>query len=60
MTKSELKTDKIGDRAIVVSGSIAGMLAARVVADHFASVTIIELDKLPENPDVRKGVPQSI
>lgn len=60
MTKSELKTDKIGDRAIVVGGSIAGMLAARVLADHFASVTIIEPDKLPENPDVRKGVPQSV
>ena len=60
MAESELKLDKIGDRAIVIGGSIAGMLAARVLADHFASVTIVETDKLPENPDVRKGVPQSV
>ena len=47
------------DHAIVVGGSIAGMLSARVLADSFAKVTIIETDKLPEGPDVRKGVPQS-
>lgn len=35
MTKSELKSDKIGDRAIVIGGSIAGMVAARVLADSF-------------------------
>lgn len=45
MTKSELKTDKICDRAIVIGGSIAGMLAARVLADYFASVTIVQTDK---------------
>lgn len=32
MTKSELKSDKIGDRAIVLGGSIAGMLSTRVQA----------------------------
>ena len=49
----------VGDRAVVVGGSIAGLLAARVLADSFASVTIIETDKLPENPEVRRGVAQS-
>lgn len=49
----------VGNHAVVVGGSIAGLLSARVLADSFASVTIIETDKLPEKPEVRKGVPQS-
>lgn len=48
-----------GNHAIVIGGSITGMLSARVLADSFASVTIVETDKLPERPDVRRGVPQS-
>ncbi len=51
---------KAGDRAIVIGGSIAGLLSARVLADSFAEVTIIEIDKLPEKPEARKGVPQSV
>lgn len=51
---------KNGDRAVVIGGSIAGMLAARVLADHFTSVTIVETDKLPENAIARSGVPQSV
>lgn len=31
-----------------------------MLADSFVSVTIIETDKLPDLPDVRKGVPQSV
>lgn len=49
----------IDNHAVVVGSSIAGMLSARVLADHFASVSIIEKDKLPDQPDARKGVPQS-
>ena len=45
--------------AVVIGGSIAGMLAARVLADRFESVTIVETDQLPLQPEVRKGVPQS-
>lgn len=57
---SDLKKNvSVGDNAIVVGGSIAGMLAARVLAEKFSTVTIIELDKLPERPGIRKGVPQS-
>ncbi len=37
------------NHAVVVGGSIAGMLAARVLADHFTSVTIVEtVDILPD------------
>jgi 2-polyprenyl-6-methoxyphenol hydroxylase-like FAD-dependent oxidoreductase len=34
------------------------MLAARVLADHFESVTLVERDRLPEGPEDRRGVPQ--
>jgi 2-polyprenyl-6-methoxyphenol hydroxylase-like FAD-dependent oxidoreductase len=35
------------------------MLAARVLAEHFEQVTIIERDQIPENSDYRPGVPQA-
>ncbi len=46
--------------AVVIGGSIAGMLSARVLADRFESVTIVETDKLPLKPEIRKGAPQSV
>ena len=46
-------------QAVVIGGSIAGLLAARVLADHFAHVTIIERDQLPDEPIFRSGVPQA-
>lgn len=48
------------DKAVVIGGSIAGLLAARVLAESFESVTIIESDRLPLEPHKRKGVPQSV
>ena len=48
------------DKAVVIGGSIAGLLTARVLAESFESVTIIESDKLPIEPDKRKGVAQSV
>jgi flavin-dependent dehydrogenase len=42
-----------------MGGSIAGLMAARVLSAHFERVTLIGKDKLPEKPQVRKGVPQS-
>ena len=48
------------DIAIVIGGSIAGLLAARVLTDYFKSVVVIDKDKLPETPKPRRGVPQSV
>ncbi len=45
-------------RAVVVGGSMAGLLAARVLSDHFAEVTIVERDSLPDGADFRPTVPQ--
>jgi flavin-dependent dehydrogenase len=47
------------DTAIVIGGSMAGLLAARVLTDHFATVTVIDRDRFPPGPEFRKGVPQS-
>src|SRR5215469_10362917 len=44
--------------AIVIGGSMAGLLAARVLSDHFEQVTIIERDRLIDDAEPRKGVPQ--
>jgi 2-polyprenyl-6-methoxyphenol hydroxylase-like FAD-dependent oxidoreductase len=44
--------------AVVVGGSLAGMLAARVLSDHFKKVTLLERDLFPDTPAARKGLPQ--
>ena len=48
----------IGQHAIVMGGSMAGLLAARILSDHFERVTLIERDQFPETAVQRKGVPQ--
>ncbi|WP_034217112.1 FAD-dependent oxidoreductase [Actinoplanes subtropicus] len=45
--------------AIVLGGSVAGMLAARVLADHADTVVIIERDDTAAGAGGRRGVPQS-
>jgi 2-polyprenyl-6-methoxyphenol hydroxylase-like FAD-dependent oxidoreductase len=47
-----------GDHAIVIGASMAGLTAARVLADRFRLVTVLEQDRLPEGCESRKGVPQ--
>ena len=44
--------------AIVIGGSMGGLLAARVLSEHFERVTIIERDTLMNDVAPRKGVPQ--
>ena len=47
------------NRALVIGGSIAGLLAARTLADHFAEVVILERDTFPNGPEHRRGTPQT-
>jgi pimeloyl-ACP methyl ester carboxylesterase/flavin-dependent dehydrogenase len=49
----------VTDEAVVIGGSMAGLLVARVLADHFDHVTVIERDRFPVRPEFRGGVPQS-
>jgi 2-polyprenyl-6-methoxyphenol hydroxylase-like FAD-dependent oxidoreductase len=48
---------QIGDRAVVLGASLAGLLAARVLADAYPQVTVIDRDQLPQTPMNRRGVP---
>jgi 2-polyprenyl-6-methoxyphenol hydroxylase-like FAD-dependent oxidoreductase len=48
---------QIGDRAVVLGASLAGLLAARVLADAYGQVTVLDRDQLPETPMHRRGVP---
>jgi 2-polyprenyl-6-methoxyphenol hydroxylase-like FAD-dependent oxidoreductase len=47
------------DHAIVIGGSLTGLLAARVLTDHFDRVTLVERDRFPASAAFRPGVPQS-
>lgn len=44
--------------AVVLGGSIAGLLAARVLANHFDRVTIVEKERLANDGEVRHAAPQ--
>jgi len=46
------------EHALVIGASMTGLLAARVLSEHFREVTIVERDELVDAPDIRKGVPQ--
>lgn len=46
-------------RAVVLGAGLAGMLAARVLAQYADSVTVVDRDTLPDGPQLRKGVPQA-
>jgi len=45
--------------AVVIGGSLAGLCAARVLADHVEAVTVVDRDDFPAEPAVRKGQPQA-
>ncbi|MGB8960531.1 MAG: FAD-binding monooxygenase [Pseudonocardiaceae bacterium] len=47
----------VGDHAVVLGASMAGLLTARVLADAYARVTVIERDILPRDMAHRRGVP---
>lgn len=47
------------EHAVVIGASMAGLLAARVLSEHFTRVTVIERDPLPDAESFRAGVPQS-
>lgn len=55
----ENQISKVGERAVVVGGSMAGLVTARVLTDAFEEVTIVERDPLPDESVARRGVPQS-
>jgi 2-polyprenyl-6-methoxyphenol hydroxylase-like FAD-dependent oxidoreductase len=49
---------KIGEHAVVLGASMAGLLAARVLSDFYETVTVVERDVLTDDAANRRGVPQ--
>jgi 2-polyprenyl-6-methoxyphenol hydroxylase-like FAD-dependent oxidoreductase len=49
----------IGRQAVVVGAGMAGLTAARAVADHFEQVVVLERDTLPRAAETRAGTPQA-
>lgn len=47
-----------GNHAVVMGAGIGGLLAARVLAEHYEFVTVLDRDPLPDGPRPRRGVPQ--
>ncbi|MGD9890624.1 MAG: NAD(P)/FAD-dependent oxidoreductase [Dehalococcoidia bacterium] len=58
-TRGMMQPRRRDGHAIVIGGSMAGLLTARVLVRHFEAVTLIDRDRFPEEPVFRKGVPQS-
>jgi 2-polyprenyl-6-methoxyphenol hydroxylase-like FAD-dependent oxidoreductase len=49
---------RLGQQAVVVGASIAGLMAARVLSEYFDQVTALEQDNLEDRPVLHKSVPQ--
>jgi 2-polyprenyl-6-methoxyphenol hydroxylase-like FAD-dependent oxidoreductase len=49
----------LGAHAVVLGAGMGGLLAARVLADHFERITVVERDLLPDEARPRRGVPQA-
>lgn len=54
----DTKRRRVGDHAIVLGASLAGLANAAALAGRFDRVTVIERDTLPETVQLRRGVPQ--
>ncbi|MBE1487549.1 FAD-dependent oxidoreductase [Plantactinospora soyae] len=50
--------EHVGDRAVVLGGSVAGLFAARVLADFYRTVTVVDRDQLTGATGPRRAVPQ--
>jgi 2-polyprenyl-6-methoxyphenol hydroxylase-like FAD-dependent oxidoreductase len=58
-TGSPVERRTLGSHAVVLGASISGLLAARVLSEHFDQVTLVERDHLPDDGRPRRGVPQA-
>lgn len=47
------------ERAIIIGGGIAGLLAAKVLSGFYGEVVIVDRDDFPQEPENRPGTPQA-
>jgi 2-polyprenyl-6-methoxyphenol hydroxylase-like FAD-dependent oxidoreductase len=52
-----MESSRLGQRAIVVGGSIAGMVTARVLADFFDRVILLDRDEIEARPALHRSIP---
>ena len=52
-------TSTQNQKVLIIGGGIAGLLTARVLAEAYDEVLVIERDGQPEKPEPRVGAPQS-
>src|SRR4051794_1409692 len=57
-SRQEAAMRQIGEHAVVLGASMAGLLAARALTEAYKRVTVVERDMLPAAGEARKGVPQ--
>jgi 2-polyprenyl-6-methoxyphenol hydroxylase-like FAD-dependent oxidoreductase len=50
--------DGHGHHALVLGGSLAGLLAARVLSEAYDEVTVVDRDEFAPGSKPRRGVPQ--
>ncbi len=50
----------LGDRAVVLGGSMGGVLAARVLAEFYHEVLVVDRDKVLGVSSPRKGAPHTV
>jgi flavin-dependent dehydrogenase len=58
-TYSAVSSTRQRGTALVIGGSIAGLFAARALAEHFGQVFVIERDEVGDAPGPRRGAPQA-
>ena len=51
-------TNHFGHHAVVIGGSLAGLMTARVLAEHFDAVTVLERDHIENRPMLHQSIPQ--
>src|SRR5271156_3483865 len=56
--KEEQMTSSLGHHAVMIGGSLAGLMGAAVLADFFDRVTVFERDQIEDRPVLHKSVPQ--
>src|ERR1035438_9582750 len=55
--KATAMLDQSRERAVVLGGGIAGLLAARVLSDAYTDVVVVDRDELTGVTGFRNGVP---
>jgi len=55
---TKTKKNPLGERAVVVGASMAGLCAARALSPRFGEVVVLDRDELPDAPVPRTRVPQ--